>query len=100
MTFLEYIEARIKDEMEFDAIIGDVYMPATLGFCDDWRITDYCKNKYERLLNGEIVVHKGANDVVEVLIDDSEIGESFCYAVAGYIAESEWNKLFIGEDSK
>ena len=103
MTFLEYIEERIKDGEEFDAVIGDVDMPATLGFCDDWKITDYCKSKYGELLNSEIVVHEDPTGnyttSVEVLYNNEEIGEQFCWAVAGYVAESEWNKLFM-EDTK
>ena len=72
-------------------------MPATFGFCDDWVITDYCKEKYEKLLESEIIVHEDPTyiDVVEVLYDDYEIGEKFAYAVAGYIGETEWNKLFM-----
>ena len=46
MKFIDYINERIKDEEEFDAVIGGVDMPATFGFCDDWVITDYCKEKY------------------------------------------------------
>ena len=91
MKFIDYINERIKDEKEFDAIIGDVDMPATFGFCDDWVITDYCKSKYGPLLESEIKVY---DDVVEVFYDDDEIGERFCWSVAGYISESEWEKLF------
>ena len=50
MTLLEYINARIKDEEEFDMIVSDVEMPATLGFNNSWKITDYCKQKYGDLL--------------------------------------------------
>lgn len=99
MKFIDYINERIKDGNEFDAIIGDVDMPATFGFCDDWVITDYCKEKYEKLLESEIIVHEDPTyiDIVEVLYDDYEIGEKFAYAVAGYIGETEWNKLFMEE---
>lgn len=100
MTFLEYIEKEgIENEKEFDAIIGDVDMPATLGFCSDWKITDYCKQRFGGLLNSEIIVHEDPTGYcttsVEVMFDDSEIGEAFCWAVAGYISEGEWEKLFI-----
>ena len=99
MKFIEYIEERIKDEKEFDAVIGDVDMPATFCFSSDWKITDYCKQKYADLLNSEIEVLKDPTglytECVEVLYDDEEIGEIFCYAVAGYISEGEWERLFI-----
>lgn len=99
MKFIEYINARIKDEVEFDAIIGDVEMPATLGFCDDWVITDYCKEKFGELLESEIIIHERIDylDIVEVLYDNDRVGEQFAYAVAGYIGETEWNKLFMEE---
>ena len=97
MKFIDYINERIKDEEEFDAVIGGVDMPATFGFCDDWTITDYCKEKYRELLESEIVVRKRIDylDVVEVLYDNDKIGEKFSWAVAGYIGETEWNKLFM-----
>lgn len=99
MTLLEYIEARIKDGNEFDIIVGDVEMPATLGLNEDWKITDYCKQKYGDLLNSEVIEHNDPTgrytDSVEVLYDDADIGEQFTWAVAGYISEGEWNLLFI-----
>lgn len=98
MKFIEYIEERIKDEYEFDAVIGDVDMPATFGFLEDWCITDYCKEKFGDLLNSEIIIHKDPKgrytETVEVLYDDYKVGEKFCWSVAGYIAEDEWYKLF------
>ena len=100
MTFLKYIEDRIKDEEEFDVAIGGVDMPATLGFCSNWVITDYCKDKYGELLNSKIIVHIDMTgrytDSIEVLYDDAKIGSEFCLAVAGYVSESEWDKLFDG----
>lgn len=99
MKFIEYIEERIKDEKEFDAVIGDVDMPATFCFSDDWKITDYCKQKYSDLLNSEIEIYNDptgyCTDAVEVLYDNEEIGEQFCWAVAGYVSEGEWEKLFM-----
>lgn len=102
MTFLEYIEKAIKEDIEFDAVIGDVDMPATFCFCDSWKITDYCKQKYEELLNSEIIVHEDptgyCTTAVEVLYDDNKVGTEFCWAVAGYICEGEWERLFIEGD--
>ena len=99
MKFIEYINERIKDEKEFDAVIGDVDMPATLSFCNDWIITDYCKEKFGELLESEIEIYKDPTgrylDVVDVQYDDDKIGAKFCWSVAGYIGETEWNKLFV-----
>lgn len=104
MKFHEYIEERIKDEMEFDATIGGVDMPATLGFCDSWVLTDYCREKYNDLLNSEITVYSDPTgrytDAVEVAYDDYKVGYEFCYAVAGYVSESEWDKLFSKDGAK
>lgn len=101
VKFIEYINERIKDGQEFDAIIGDVDMPATFGFCDDCVITDYCIKLFGELLNSEIVEHIDTTGhcttSVEVLYDNHYIGEQFCWAVAGYISDSEWNKLFTKE---
>lgn len=98
MKFIEYIEKAIKEDLEFDAVIGDVDMPATFGFCDDWVITDYCMEKYGDLLESEIEVQKDPTgyytDVVIVDYDDYKKGERFAWAVTGYVSESEWDKLF------
>lgn len=99
MRFLEYIEKAIKEDIEFDAVIGDVDMPATFCFCDSWVITDYCKQKYGDLLNSEIEVHEDPTGhhttCVEVFYDDYKVGEEFSMALAGYISEGEWNMLFL-----
>jgi hypothetical protein len=96
MTFLEYINARIEDGEEFDAVIGDEDMPATFGFCDDNVITDYCKEKYGELLNSNIEIMKCPHSIDTVIVDynSSEVGQMFSWAVAGYVSESEWDKLF------
>lgn len=97
MKFIEYIEERIKDEEPFDVIIGGIDMPATFEFCDDWVITDYCKELFGELLESEIDVYEYALSIntVEVLYDDDDnLGEQFCWAVAGYIDDDEWQKLF------
>lgn len=101
MKFIEYIEKRIQDEEPFDVIIGGVDMPATLEFCDDWVITDYCKEQFGELLDSEIDVYEYKCDIatVEVFYDDYLDGEQFCWAVAGHIDDREWNKLFMNEDN-
>ena len=99
MTFLEYINKRIRDEEEFDAVIGDVDMPATFCFSSEWKITDYCMQKFGDLLNSEVIVHIDPTGYytqsVEVLYDNYTKGERFCLAVAGYINQGEWEQLFM-----
>lgn len=98
MKFVEYIEKAIKEDLEFDAVIGDVDMPATFCFCDDMVITDYCMEKYGDMLESEIEIQKDPTgwytDVVIVDYDNYKKGERFAYAVAGYISDVEYKKLF------
>ena len=100
MTFLEYIIINKADEIEFDTVIGGVDMPATICLDDELVITDYCMEKYGNMLNSEIIVHKDCTglytDTIEVGYDDYKVGEEFCYAMAGYVSDNEWNKLFKG----
>lgn len=96
--FKEYIEHCIANDLEFDAVIGDVDMPCTFCFSDDMKITDYCMEKYGDLLNSECEVRVDPTgkytNVVEVFYDDDEKGERFSWAMAGYIGESEYKRLF------
>ena len=98
LKFIEYMKFCIVHDLEFDAVIGDVDMPATFCFCDDMKFTDYCMEKYGDLLNSECEVQYDATgrytDVVIVDYDDDEKGEQFAYALAGYISDTEYKKLF------
>ena len=98
MKFIEYMKFCIAHDLEFDAVIGDVDMPATFSFCDDMKFTDYCINKYGDLLNSECKVKYDSTgrctDTVIVDYDDYEKGKRFTYAVAGYVSETEYEKLF------
>lgn len=97
-TFKEYIEFCIAKDLEFDAEIGNVDMPCTFCFCDDTKITDYCMEKYGDLLNSECEVKADPTgkytDVVIVNYDNYIKGMRFTNAVAGYISEEEYKKLF------
>lgn len=97
-TFKEYIELCIAKDLEFDAVIGDVDMECTFCFYDGMKITDYCMEKYGDLLNSECEVTFNTNgyntDVVEVFYDDDKKGNRFAWAVAGYVSETEYKKLF------
>ena len=95
MKFIDYMKKCIKEDIEFDAIIGDVEMPYTFCFTSDMKFTKYCKEKYKELLESEIRIEN--NDyfnVIEVLYDDEVVGERFAAALAGYVSEKEYEKLF------
>ena len=99
MTFGEYIKLAIERDEEFDAIIGDVDMPATIYLGDDTELTPYCYEKYGDLLNSKIIAvyphsQNGGTDAVEVDYADEEKGERFVWATAGYVAETEYDKMF------
>ena len=98
MKFIEYMKFCIAHDLEFDAVIGDVDLPATFSFCDDIEFTDYCMNKYGDLLNSECEVKydkKGVStDKVIVDYNDYKKGEQFAWAIAGYVSETEYEKLF------
>lgn len=98
MKFVDYIKKCIKEDLEFDAIIGDVEMPATFCFWDAMKITDYCMQKYGKLLNSNCEVKPDITgrhtDVVIVHCDDEAMGTRFTWAVAGYITDTEYQKLF------
>lgn len=102
MTFREYCTMAINHDFEFDAIIGNEDMPATFGFTDDMVFTPYCEEKYGELLSSEVTVHNypRQTEVAVVEYDNARVGEQFAYAVAGYIPESEWDKLFANTESE
>lgn len=92
MTFREYISNRIPTEGEFDTIIGDVDMPATVCLSADMKFpTQAMEDKYGKLLDASVNILN--NDVVEVLHDDEELGEQFCWDLAGYCGEDEYTAL-------
>lgn len=98
LKFIDYLKFCIAHDLEFDAVIGDVDMPATFCFCDDMEFTDYCMEKYGDLLNSDCEVKYDTSgrdtDVVIVDYDDENKGEQFTWAVAGYISDTEYKKLF------
>lgn len=98
LKFIEYLKFCIAHDLEFNAVIGDVDMPCTFCFSDDMEFTDYCMEKYGDLLNSMCEVRFDLSgrttDVVTVDYDDDVQGERFAWALAGYIADSEYQKLF------
>lgn len=92
MTFREYIANRIPTGGEFDTIIGDVDMPATVCLSEDMKFpTQTMEEKYGKLLDANINLLN--DDVVEVLHDDYKLGEQFCWDMAGYCGVDEFTEL-------
>ncbi|MEG1726076.1 MAG: hypothetical protein RR313_11845 [Anaerovoracaceae bacterium] len=92
MKFREYIANRIPKEGEFDTIIGDVYMPATVCLSKNIKFpTQGMEDKYGKLLDANINILN--NDVIEVLFDNYKLGEQFCYDMAGYCLCDEYATL-------
>lgn len=93
MTFAEYIvNHAIPNALEFDCIIGDVDMPATLCWDTDYKLLPAVFEVFGDLLNSEINI---LNDgLIEVLYDDYEEGERFCWAQAGYVDCSDYIAWF------
>ena len=97
MTFREYLQENA--EAEFDMIIGDVEMPATVVWNEDMQITEYFEEKYSQMLNSTIEIHedpKGKYTTCIELLDEtisSKKGEEFVWALAGYCSTEEYDKL-------
>lgn len=100
-TFREIINYYAAHDMEFDAIIGDVECEATFSFCGVPYFSQYCEEKYGDLLNANAIVKYDNTgrytDVVVVDYEDDRKGNRFAMAWAGYVSETEYNKLFEEE---
>lgn len=95
-TFLELL--RSGEDLDCDLIVGDVDMPATFVWYEDSTITEYGVEKYRPIM--DVAFTRLDNGNIEVLCDDWELGEDFCNAAAGYIADSEYKKIFLEVDSE
>lgn len=78
-----------------DLIIGGMGMPASLVWDEGSSITEYGIAKYRPVLEAEYKVLENGN--IEIFCDDYKLGQEFCYAAAGYISITEYEKIF-GED--
>lgn len=100
MTFREYLTE--NKEAEFDMIIGDVEMPATVVWTEDMKITEYFEQKYSVMLDSNIEIRKDpkGNYTMSIELLDENIppkkGEEFVWALAGYCSTEEYDKL-VGE---
>lgn len=102
-TFREIINYYSAHDLEFDAIIGDVECEATFSFCGIPNFTKYCEEKYGDLLdsNAKVIYDPTGRytDTVEVDYEDDKKGNRFAMAWAGYVSETEYDKLF-GKDGE
>lgn len=80
------------EEIDCELIVGDSEMPASFVWNEDSTITEYGKKVFEKLLEAEIKRLDNGN--IETFCNDVRLGTKFVTSVAGYIAESEYNKLF------
>ena len=98
LRFIDYLKYCVAHDLRFDCCIGDIEMPHTYEFLSNMTFTKYCMDKYGDLLNSMCEVKydpRGRHtDVVIVDYHDSKKGEQFTHAVAGYILDSEYQKLF------
>lgn len=100
MTFREYLTE--NKEAEFDMIIGDVEMPATVVWTEDMKITEYFEQKYSVMLDSKIEIRKDpkGNYTMSIELLDENMppkkGEEFVWALAGYCSTEEYDKL-VGE---
>jgi hypothetical protein len=81
-----------KRELNHELIVGNVEMPATLVWDEDCEITDYAIRAFKALMESECSIK---DDCIEVECDDFNMGEKFALATAGFIASSEFDKMFI-----
>lgn len=95
-TFLELLES--GQELDCGLLIGDVDMPASFVWRTDSRISEYGIEKYRPLM--EAPIRRLPDGSIELLCDDWQLGEEFCLAAAGYIRETEYQRIFEMEGEK
>lgn len=93
-SFLELLNS--DEDLDIDVIVGSVEMPATFVWDEDTRITEYGISKYMLLMQSSYKVYN--DSCLELDCEDYRLGEEFFLAAAGYISESEYNKLFYTEE--
>ena len=90
MTFLELLES--GEEIDCGLAIADVDMPADLYWDENCGLTDYGKEAYRELMASHFVRLESGN--LYILCSNEKMGNHFSLAAAGYIGESEYQKLF------
>ena len=88
--FLDLLQS--GEELDCDLNIGGCDMPASFVWDENSIITDYAIEQYGAVLCATYKVSEDGD--IEIDSEYMELGESFCMAAAGYIAESEYIALF------
>lgn len=93
-TFLDFLRARshMEEDLECELIIGGSDMPATFNWSNEIHITPYGAERFRAIMEGPYEILLGGN--IEIFCDDDTLGEDFVLAVAGYIGENEYNRMF------
>lgn len=89
-NFLDLL--RSGEKIDCDLVIGGVDMPASFVWDEDCKITDYGIEKFRAIMEAEYTKLPNGNIVIHC--DDYELGEIFCLSSAGYIGETEYEKIF------
>ena len=90
-TFLSLLRDKTI-ELNCDLIIGNVDMPASLVWDEDCQITEYGVEKYKEIMSAPYKRLDNGN--IEIYCDNYKLGEEFVMAAAGYIGETEYEKIF------
>lgn len=85
-----------NNDFDCGAVFGDVDCPDIVWYEDDM-ITDDGYEEWKDVLDAEAVYDED-NNVLIVDDVDYKRGESFCYALAGYVSETLYNKWFKNTD--
>ena len=78
--------------LDCDLIIGGYEMPASFVWNEDSTISEYCKEEFGKLLDSEVTLIENGN--IKIFCSEKELGVRFVYSAAGYISNSEYEKLF------
>jgi len=89
-TFLDFL--RGQKELECELIIGNSDMPATFVWDENSNITPCGEEYYAPILDAPYKVLENGN--IEIFCGSYKLGEHFVMALAGYIGEKDWEKLF------
>lgn len=89
-TFFDLL--RSGEELDCELIIGGSDMPASFVWSEDSRIAEYGVEKYRPIL--EATFERCGDRCIEIHCDDWQLGKEFCLAAAGYISNSEYEKIF------
>ena len=79
-------------ELDCELIVADTEMPATFVWNGDEKISEYGESRFGKLLDSEAVMLENGN--IEIFCNDENMGNSFVWAVAGYINQFEYDRIF------